>query len=85
MQNAKCKMQNAKLMRPFACAKAYFMVIFCMQIPKKHLPTKRFFKENFSRVSLSRSLILHFAFRILHFGLCPTNPKFELRSILWTT
>ena len=46
-ENAKCKMQNAKLMRPFACAKAYFMVIFCMQIPEKHLPTKGFLKKTF--------------------------------------
>jgi len=26
MQNAKCKMQNAKLMKPFAGAKAYLVV-----------------------------------------------------------
>ena len=25
-ENAKCKMQNAKLMKPFAIAKAHFMV-----------------------------------------------------------
>ena len=46
LENAKCKMQNAKLMRPFACVKAYFMVIFCMWIPEKHLPTKVFSNES---------------------------------------
>ena len=74
MQNAKCKMQNAKLMRPFACAKAYFMVIFCMQIPEKHLPTKAFLKKTFSVLALPFSdfafCILHFAFRAL-----PDKPK----------
>ena len=79
-ENAKCKMQNAKLMKPFACAKAYFMVIFCMQIPEKHLPTKAFLKKTFSVLALPFSdfafCILHFAFRAL-----PDKPKFETLTL----
>ena len=51
-------MQNAKSprfarLKPFACAKAYFMVIFCMWIPEKHFPTKEFLKKTGTTVEIN--------------------------------
>ena len=70
MQNAKCKIDEAFRLRE----SLFHGNVLHMDIRKAYAH-KRIFKENFSRFSLSRSLILHFAFCTLHFGLCPTNPN----------
>ena len=70
MQNAKCKIDEA-----FRLRESLFHGNILHADTRKASAHKGIFKENFIRFSLSRSLILHFAFRILHFGLCPTNPN----------
>ena len=71
LENAKCKMQNAKCKISSLCSVEAFRLresLFHGNIlhadTRKAFAHKRIFKENFSRFSLSRSLILHFAFCI---------------------
>ena len=67
MQNAKCKIDEA-----FRLRESLFHGNILHADTQKASAHKGIFKENFFRFSLSRSLILHFAF-----GLCPTTPNLK--------